>query len=135
LLKVLLDPSKGDIATTAILALVKIGKPSLDRAVKMLDASDPLVAYHKKLVMKATEAKEEPKGNPALSIAAAVIGLCGRADGIEPLIAALQKPGLEATDKAILAQELTKLPATDASKAAFKAAFESIPLDTSLPNQ
>lgn len=135
LLKVLLDPSKGDIATTAILALVKIGKPSLDRAVKMLDASDPLVAYHKKLVMKATEAKEEPKGNPVLSIAAAVIGLCGRADGIEPLIAALQKPGLEATDKAILAQELTKLPATDASKAAFKAAFESIPLDTSLPNQ
>jgi len=135
LLKVLLDPSKGDIATTAILALVKIGKPAVDRAVKMLDASDPLVAYHKKLVMKATDSKEEPKGNPALSIAAAVIGLCGRADGVDPLMKALEKPGLEAADKAILAQELTKLPATDASKTAFKTAFESIPLDTTLPNQ
>lgn len=135
LLKVLLDPSKGDIATTAILALVKIGKPSVDRAVKMLDASDPLVAYHKKLLMKASDSKEEPKGNPALSIAAAVIGLCGRADGVDPLLKALEKPGLEAADKAVLAQELTKLPATEASKAAFKATFESIPLDTSMPSQ
>jgi len=135
LFKVLLDPSKGDVATTAILALVKIGKPAQDRAVKLLDASDPLVAFHKKAVMKASDSKEEPKGNPALSIAAAVIGLCGRADGVAPLLAALEKPGLEAADKALLAQELTKLPATEASKAAFKAAFESIPLDTTLPNQ
>jgi len=135
LLKVLLDPSKGDVATTAILALVKIGKPAVDRAVKLLDASDPLVAFHKKALMKASDSKDEPKGNPALPIAAAVIGLCGRADGIAPLIAALEKPGLEAADKAALAQELTKLPATDTSKAAFKAAFESIPLDTNLPGE
>lgn len=134
LLKVLLDPAKGDIATTAILALVKIGKPSVDRAVKLLSASDPLVDFYKKALQKASGATEAPKGNPALPIAAAVIGLAGRSDGIDPLVKALETPGIEAADKAAIAQELTKLPATAASEAAFKKAFESIPLSTQLQN-
>lgn len=132
LLKVLLDPYKGSAATTAILALVKIGKPSVDRATKLLDASDPLAIWHKEQIKKVTDAKELPSGNPALAIGAAVIGLSGRPDGAPALITALKKDGVSAEDKAVLARELTKIPSTPENQAAFKAAFESISLDTAL---
>jgi hypothetical protein len=131
LIKVILTPSKGSIASTALLALVKIGKPSVDRAIKMLDEKDPLVAFHKKELMKAGDLREEPKGNPALSMAASIIGLAGRSEGIQPLIGALEGK-IEDSDKVLVARELVKIPATSASKEAFKKAFESIPLDTAV---
>src|SRR5690606_7345943 len=132
LLRMLLDPAKGSVATTALLALVKIGKPSVDRAVKILDGSDTkLIDFHKEALKKATDAKEAPSGNPALSIAAAVIGMAGRQEGIAPLIKVLESDASDA-DKAIVARELAKIPATEQSKAAFKKAFESIPLDASV---
>ena len=53
LIKIIVDPVKGDIATTAILALVKIGKPSVERAVKLLNEDDALVSYAKKAIKKA----------------------------------------------------------------------------------
>jgi HEAT repeat protein len=134
LLKVLLDPGKGDIATTALLALVKIGKPAVARSIKLLDESDPLVKFYKENIKKATDAKELPKGNPALPIAAAVIGMAGRSEGIDPLIAAMNKSGVEDSDKAVLAQELTKIPATAKSKKAFMEAFESIPASAEMGN-
>ncbi len=131
LIKTILDPSKGDLATTSLLALVKIGKPSIDRAAKIFDESDPLVSFAKKAIKKATDAKEEPKGNPALASAAAIIGMCGRSDGIAPILKALEGK-LEDADKAVLANELPKMPATAESKAAFKKTFESLPLSASL---
>lgn len=132
LLKVVLDPSKGAAATTALLALVKIGKPSVDRAVKLLDGSDTkLVDFHKEAVKKATDAKEAPSGNPALPIAAAVIGMAGRQEGIAPMIKVLEGDAPDA-DKAVIARELAKIPATEESKAAFKKTFEAIPLDASV---
>lgn len=129
LLKVLLTPSKGSLATTALLALVKIGKPSVDRAIKMLNADDPLVKFHIAELKKA--GGEEPKGNPALPIAAAVIGMAGRPEGIPALIGVLNEK-IEDKDKALVARELAKIPATAESKEAFKKAFESIPLETSV---
>lgn len=131
LIKVVLDPSKGDVATTALLALVKIGKPAVDRAVKVLDENDPLVTYAKERIKEATDADKLPEGNPALASAAAIIGMAGRADGIPPLVAALEGK-LEEEDKALIARELPKMPPTDESKAAFKKAFESISLDTTI---
>jgi len=131
LIKTLLDPSKGDVATTALLALVKIGKPAVDRAIKVLSESDPLVAFAKKAIQDAEEGSKAPEGNPALSTAAAIIGMCGRADGVGPIVEAL-KGKLEDEQKALLARELPKMPATEASKAAFKQAFESISLDSTV---
>ncbi len=132
LMKVLLDPSKSSIATTSLLALVKIGKPSVDRAVKVADGSDTaLIDFHKEAVKKASGSKDQVKGNPALPIAAAVIGMAGRPEGIGPLIKVLESDA-PASDKAIVARELAKIPATAESKAAFKKAFESIPADTSV---
>ncbi|OQX68739.1 MAG: hypothetical protein B6A08_08640 [Sorangiineae bacterium NIC37A_2] len=131
LIKVILTPAKSSIATTALLALVKIGKPSVDRAIKMLDEKDPLVSYHKKELVKAQDLKEEPKGNPALSIAASIIGLTSRSEGLAPLMSILEGKA-DNTDKVLVARELAKIPATPASKEAFKKAFESIPLDTAV---
>lgn len=132
LLKVILDPTKGAVATTALLALVKIGKPSVDRSLKILDGSDKkLIEFHKEAIKKATDAKEAPKGNPALPVAAAVIGMAGRQEGIAPMIKLLESDASDA-DKAMVARELAKIPATKESKEAFKKAFESIPLDASI---
>src|SRR5690606_9190142 len=131
LIRVILDPSKGDVASTALLALVKIGKPSVDRAVKMLNESDPLVAYAKKAIKEATDADKEPEGNPALSTAAAIIGMAGRSDGTDPLINLLETK-LSDEDKALVARELPKLPATTKTKEAFKKAFESISIDATV---
>lgn len=132
LLRVLLDPSKGAAATTALLALVKIGKPAVDRATKLLDGSDTkLIDFHKEAIKKATGAKEAPAGNPAMPIAAAVIGLAGRQEGIAPMIKILESDAPDA-DKAVVAKELAKIPATEQSKTAFKKAFEAIPLDASV---
>ncbi len=132
LMKVLLDPAKSSIATTALLALVKIGKPSVDRAVKVMDGSDKaLIDFNKQATQKLSGSKEEVKGNPALPIAAAVVGMAGRPEGIAPMIKVLESDA-PAADKAVVARELAKIPATAESKAAFKKAFESIPADTSV---
>ncbi len=131
LIKIILDPSKSDVATTALLALVKIGKPAVDRAIKVLDEKDPLVDFAKKKIQEVTEAKKPPEGNPALSTAAAIVGMCGRSDGIDPIVSALDGK-LEDEQKALLARELPKMPATDKSKEAFKKAFESISLDSTV---
>lgn len=131
LIKVILDPSKGDLAPTALLALVKIGKPAVDRAAKVMQESDPLVKFAKEKIKEATGASKEVEGNPALASAAAIIGMAGRADGIDPIIKALEGK-LEDADKTLIARELPKMPATDASKAAFKKAFESISLDATV---
>lgn len=131
LIKVILEPGKGDVATTALLALVKVGKPAVDRAIGVLDEKDPLVTFAKEKIKEATDAKELPKGNPALGSAAAIIGMCGRSDGIAPIAKALEGK-LEDADKGLLARELPKMPASDKSKAAFKKTFESLPLEASI---
>lgn len=131
LIQTILDPSKGDIASTALLALVKIGKPSVDRAAKVLGGDDPLVAFAKKAIKDATGASKEPEGNPALASAAAIIGMAGRADGADALIAAMEGK-IEDEDKALIARELPKLPTSEKTKDAFKKAFESISADTSI---
>ncbi len=132
LMKTLLDPSKGNVATTALLALVKIGKPSVDAAVKVMDGSDTkLIEFYKTQAAAVSGEKTEAKGNPALPIAAAVVGMAGRQEGIAPMIKVLDSDA-PAADKAIVARELAKIPATAESKAAFKKAFESIPADTSV---
>lgn len=131
LIKVVLDPSKGDVATTALLALVKIGKPAVDRAAKVLNESDPLVAFTKEAIKKATDADKLPEGNPALASAAAIIGMAGRTDGIPPLLAALEGK-VSDEERALIARELPKMPPTDESKAAFKKAFEATSLDTTI---
>src|SRR5690606_24176805 len=110
LMKVLLDPNKGDVATTALLALVKIGKPSVDRATKLLNGEDEQLAnYYKAKSQKATDAKEPPKDPEHINVAAAILCTAGRAEAVDPMVKALNSD-LAAKYKAQIAKELTKLP-------------------------
>jgi len=131
LMKILLDPSKGDVQSTALLALVKIGKPAADAAVKLLKGQDEaLASFNSRRIKEVTG--NDAKGKPYVATAALILGTIGRSDTISPMIDAL-KSETDDSNKAILARELAKIPATDESKQAFKKAYESLPIDAEIP--
>jgi len=132
LFMLILDPTKGSVATTAVMALVKLGKPAAERAVKLLKGEDEKLKAHSLAKMqKFTDAKEPPKDEPYVQMAAIILGSMGRTDTIAPMIEVMkaQKGG----NQALIAQELAKIPATDESKAAFKEVFEAQSLDSRMP--
>lgn len=131
LFKVMLDPTKADVQATALLALVKLGKPTVDAASKLLTSKDDkLVGFALRRIKEITG--KEPQGTPYVATAALVLGTTGRADATPALIAALSSEK-DASTRAVIARELSKVPATDESKAAFKTAFESFSLETEIP--
>jgi hypothetical protein len=131
LLKVMLDPTKADVQATALISLVKLGKPAADAAVKLLRGqNDALATFAIRRVKEVTG--NDPKGKPYIATAALIVGTIGRSDTIPAMIDAL-KAETDDSNKAIIARELAKIPATADSKAAFKAAYESIPLDAEIP--
>jgi hypothetical protein len=131
LLKVMLDPNKADVQATALLALVKLGKPTVDTASKLIAGKDDkLVGYAMRRIKEITG--KDAQGTPYVATAALVLGTTGRADAAPALIAALGTEK-DAPTKAVIARELTKVPATEESKAAFKAAYESFTLETEIP--
>jgi HEAT repeat protein len=133
LIKVLLDPLKGNVATTAVLALVKIGKPAVDAAIKLLRSADKeLVQYHLAKVKAAQNLKEAPKNEPHLQMAAVILGVAGSHAAIKPMIDVINSTQQEA-NKAVIAAEMTKIPVTAQSKAAFKAVYEGLKLSTRIP--
>ncbi|HVU04631.1 MAG TPA: HEAT repeat domain-containing protein [Polyangiaceae bacterium] len=133
LVKVMLDPRKADVQTTAALALVKIGKPAAQKAVKIVSDQDPdMAAYCAARTQKATGASEAPKDKPHIATAALILGVMGRPDTLDAMVAALKGAKDDAT-RAILAREIAKIPPTPASKDAFKAAFEATPLSAQIP--
>jgi hypothetical protein len=131
LMKVMLDPNKGDVQATALLALVKLGKPTVDAAAKLIAGKDDkLVGFAMRRIKEITG--RDVQGTPYVATAALVLGTSGRPDATAPLVAALNAEK-DAPTKAVIARELTKVPATEESKAAFKAAYESFTLDTEIP--
>jgi HEAT repeat protein len=131
LMKILLDPTKGDVQSTALLALVKVGKPAADAAVKLLKGQDDtLTAFTAQRIKDTTG--QEAKGKPYVATAALILGTIGRGDTISPMIDALKAETDDGT-KAVIARELAKIPATDESKQAFEKAYESIPIDAEIP--
>lgn len=134
LMKVMLDPTKADVAATAILALVKIGKPAVDTASKLIQAepTEKLAAYNLTRIKEATKAKELPKGKPYVATAAIVLGTIGRPEALPTMIQALEKAD-DDTNRAVIAREITKIPPTADSKQAFKTAFEKISIETVVP--
>jgi len=131
LMKILLDPTKGDVQSTALLALVKIGKPAADAAVKLLKGQDDtLVAFASRRIKETTG--QDAKGKPYVATAALILGTIGRPDTLGAMIEALNAETDDGT-KAVIARELAKIPATNESKQAFKKAYESLPIDAEIP--
>ena len=131
LMKVMLDPNKADIQPTALLALVKLGKPTVDSASKLIAGKDDkLVGFAMRRIKEISG--KEAQGTPYVATAALVLGTTGRSDATAPLVAAINVEK-DASTKAVIAREIAKVPATEESKAAFKAAFESFTLETEIP--
>ncbi len=131
LMKVMLDPTKVDVQRTALLALVKLGKPAADAATKLLQNKDEkLIAFYKAKVKEL--GGEEPKGNPHVQTAALILGTIGRQDSLPALLDAL-KAEKDDVNRAVIARELSKIPPTPDSIAAFKGVFESLTLETEIP--
>ncbi len=137
LLKMILSPMKADAAMTAILALTKIGKPSIQPAVALLqgDAKE-LVEYSKVENLKAAGDKPNAEAKKAaetayISTAALVLATIGRQESAPPLLAALEKS--EDVPRAIIAREITKLPKTPETVKAFQTAYEKTPVTLSIP--
>lgn len=130
LFKTVLDPNKADIAATAIMAMVKMGKDSMNVLIDSLLAKDTEIAEFAKTVIKD---KKEVDVTVVRS-AALVIGTIGRADGVTPLLTAMTKTDpKDIITKAILARELAKLPATPESLKAFIDVMQNTPASEVIP--
>ncbi len=133
LLKIMLDPAKADVQPTAVLALVKIGKPAAARAMKLLADQDPdLAAYCIARVQKVTGSKDPPKDKPYIGIAAVILGSMGRPDTLDAMVTAVHDTK-DASTRAIIAREIAKIPPTAASKQAFRVAYEATTIDDQIP--
>ena len=120
LFKVVMAPSKADIAGTASMALIKIGKNATPLLLAALGSKDAELAdYAKTLSSNPDDMKAYVRS------AAVVLGAIGRADATVPMINALESADTDVT-RAIVARELTKLPATAESSKAFETAFEKV---------
>lgn len=131
LMKVMLDPNKADVQATALSALVKLGKPTVDAATKLLQGKDDkLVGFAMRRLKEITG--KDVQGTPYVATAALILGTTGRSDALAPLVAACNAEK-DASTRAVMARELSKLPATEESKAAFRNAYESMTLETVIP--
>jgi len=133
LMRVILDPAKGDIAQTALLALVKIGQPSVDAATKLLEGKDAqLKDFHLQRLVKIGNLKEPPKDEPWVPMAAIVLGMSGNQSAIASLLNAVKTTEIK-SNRAVLLSELAKIPATTESKAGFQEGMKLLDLDVSVP--
>lgn len=130
LIKIILDPAKVDFQPTAMVALIELGKPATDAAVKLLKGQNEKLESYCQRRIKDTGG--DAKGKPCVQSAAIILGSIGRADAVGPMVEVLKGENDDAT-KALIARELPKLPATPESIAAFKAVYEGLPLNAQIP--
>jgi hypothetical protein len=128
LMKIVMDPQKADIAPTASVAIIKIGKAAAPVLIDALMGKDADIVEFAK--GKAGGNVEESKAY--VRSAAVVLGALGRAEATAPLIEVL---GVADSDinRAVIARELTKLPATPESEKAFQTAYDKMNPSTLIP--
>jgi hypothetical protein len=140
LLKVVLTPFKGPVGVTAISALIKIGKPSIDAGVKLLTGADAeLAKYAEEEFLRALEDKgekvDDKKKTDAkkayLDNAVIIVANIGRAECVAPMLEQLEK-GDETSD-VIIARELYKLPKDQKVTDAFKKVWDDTKLEATIP--
>ncbi|RYE94351.1 MAG: hypothetical protein EOO75_02210 [Myxococcales bacterium] len=126
LFKAVLMPEKKNVAATAVVSLVKIGKPAV---VPLLD-----ILAGKDAEMNEIAAKNGPEGKyAAVQNAAIVLGTIGRSEARDPMIAALNAADNDAV-RAVVGRELSKLPASPEAVKALEAAFDKVGVDMLMPD-
>lgn len=128
LFKTVMDPSKADVAATATMALIKIGKQAVPVLIDILTGKDEEIRD-----FAISLSKGDPERAKAyVSNAAVVLGAMGHPDATGPMLEVLNAATSE-FDRAVIARELTKLPGTPEAVKAFQDAFEKISPSTALP--
>jgi HEAT repeat protein len=135
LIKIVLNPVKAAGQTTAILALVKIGKPAIDPTIALLRSDDKdLVEYSKVENTKAAggdKGAEKAAATAHIAAAALILATVGRQETAQPLIDALGK--VDDVSRAVIARELTKVPKSGDTIKAFQDTFEKTGTGLSIP--
>lgn len=130
LIKVVLDPAKQDAGNEALLALTKIGKPSVDAAVKLFQSKDDeLAQFQQKKLQKASGAEKPPGGTPHVATAGMILGAIGRGEAVAPVLEALAA-AKEDADKVPFLTTLAMLPHTPQVKEAFVEGLKGIDTDS-----
>ncbi len=131
LIKVVLDPARADAANEALLALTKIGKPSVDTAIQLLEGKLPALAeFQKKQTQKKNNLAAPPTGDLHLTPASMILGAIGRPEAVGPLTTAY-KNAKEDADKVQFLTMLSMLPHTAEVKATFLEGFNDLDADAS----
>jgi HEAT repeat protein len=116
-----MTPSKADVAGTASMALIKIGKDAVPTLINALTGKDAeLVDY-----AKTTSGGSPDEAKSYIRAAAVVLGAIGRPDATGPMIQALESATDDVT-RAVIARELTKLPSKPEVVKAFQTAFDKV---------
>ncbi len=130
LFKTVVDPNKADVAGTSVMAMVKMGKASMNTLIDALLGKDKEIAEFAKSKIK----KEKKAAITPVRSAAMVIGTIGRADGIKPLMTALEKADeRDYITRAIIARELSKCPPTPESLEVFLDVYKEMPVSAVIP--
>ena len=127
LLKVLLEKEKAEIAGAALLGIVKIGASAVPILIDVLAGKDA------EMVDFSTSKSAGASGNAKSYVAASAValGAIGRVDARAPLIQALKSADNE-VNRAVVARELTALPASPEAEKAFQAGYDKVPSTASL---
>ncbi len=124
LFKAVIMPEKKNIAGTAIVAMIKIGKPAVVPLLDVLANKDPEMA----------ELTKKPGVDKFAHIQAAtlVLGSIGRSEARDPMIAALNNADNDAV-RAMIGREMSKLPPSPEAIKALETAFEKVAVDALIP--
>jgi HEAT repeat protein len=127
LLKVLMEKEKSEIAGAALLGIVKIGSAAVAVLVDVMAGKDTEMNEFAKA--KAGDAGGNAKSY--VSAAAVALGAIGRADARSPMVQALKSADND-MNRAVLARELTALPANPEAEKAFQAGYDKVPATASI---
>lgn len=116
LFKVVLTADKKEIGPTAVVALTKIGKPTVLPVLDALTGKDAeMVEYAKKV----------GAGGTYVATSAIVLGTIGRGEALTPLIAALNSATDDGT-RAVIGREMSKLPSSPDAIKTLQSVFEKV---------
>lgn len=140
LIKIMLSPQKVQVQSTAINALIKIGKPAVAPTLALLRGENAeLIEYAKTETLKsstgpdgrAPEAARKEAAKAYFLPAAVILGSIGREEAAAPMIKEIGKT--DEVSKVILARELLKLPISAASMKAVRDVYERTSLAVTIP--
>jgi len=140
LARILLSPLKSDVQSTAINALIRIGKPAIPELVTILRGTDKAYVEYAKQEYVRSNTDEAGKvsaravkeaSRAYLNPAAVMLGSIGHGDAAAPMLEVLKNA--DPIDKVIIARELLKLPHTPTNVDAVKRVYEKTPLDLTIP--